>query len=259
MKNVLLFFLLSFLSFSCSNPKNENLTPDNNTKTEITEGETIETEDVDSSYLENAEPFYPLKETVEDIQKQMNDLRSRVIEYETRVSTPSFNTEVLKMIKIPQLKHEISLENGTLIQGTILQENMDQLIIQTHIGQLTIDKGNVKSIKEIAPSKANVVFQGDAEEKIMTLKRNYVGTIKNTGLERADFVRVIYFLWGGETELIASDSVFVPGREIVYRSGIIADTALDPGQETEFNININIPDNSNIQYVTREIHWDIYE
>ena len=55
------------------------------------------------AFLETAEPFYPLKETVEDIQTQLDDLRTRVIEYETRVSTPSFNTDVLKMIKVPQL------------------------------------------------------------------------------------------------------------------------------------------------------------
>ena len=43
--------------------------------------------DDNSSFLESAEPFYPLKETVEDIQAQLNDLHARVIEYETRVST----------------------------------------------------------------------------------------------------------------------------------------------------------------------------
>ena len=250
--------LLLIFGVSCSK-KDKDVSPDVD---ETTDDKPTQVEDEGSpksNFLESSEPFYPLKETVEDIQKQMNDLRARVIEYETRVSTPSFNTEVLKMIKIPQLKHEISLTNGTLIQGTILQENMDQLIIQTHIGQLTIDKGNVKSIKEIAPSSANVVFEGDAEEKIMNTKRNYTGNVRNTGLERADFVRVIYNLWGGETELISTDSVFVEGSQIVYRSGVITDTALNPGEEAEFNIDISLPEDTNVQYVTREIHWDSYE
>ena len=72
------------------------------------------------------------------------------------------------MIKVPQLNHEINMKNGTLIQGSIVQENLDKLIIQTQIGQLTIDKGNVDSINEIAPSNAKVEFNGDAEEKIMS-------------------------------------------------------------------------------------------
>ena len=120
-----LFIIL--LLAGCSK-KNKNISPDTD--------ETVESsEDIEESpsFLETAEPFYPLKETVEDIQAQLNDLHARVIEYETRVSTPSFNTEVLKMIKVPQLNHEIILTNGTLIQGTIIQENMDQLIVQTQI------------------------------------------------------------------------------------------------------------------------------
>ena len=212
-----------------------------------------------NSFLENAEPFYPLKETVEDIQAQLNELHARVVEYETRVSTPSFNTEILKMIKVPQLNHEINLINGTLIQGTIIKENMDQLIVQTQIGQLTIDKGNVDSIKEIAPAKAKIDFDGDAEEKIMPESRLYSGSVTNTGLERADFVRIIYQLWGGETDLISSDSAFVEGSQIVYQSGVITDTALRPGETAEFFVEITSPSTKKVQYVTRDIHWDTYE
>jgi hypothetical protein len=211
------------------------------------------------SFLETAEPFYPLKETVEDIQAQLNDLHARVIEYETRVSTPSFNTEVLKMIKIPQLNHEINLTNGTLIQGTIIQENMDQLIVQTQIGQLTIDKGNVEAIKEIAPATAKIDFVGDADEKNMAESRLYSGTVTNTGLQRADFVRIIYQLWGSETDLISSDSTFIEGTQLVYQSGIITDTALRPGETAEFFLEIKSPSDKKVQYITRDIHWDSYE
>ena len=189
-------FLFIFILFIGCAKKNKEISPEaTEPKEKIQES---------PSFLESAEPFYPLKETVEDIQAQLNDLHARVIEYETRVSTPNFNTEVLKMIKIPQLNHEINLTNGTLIQGTIVQENMDQLIVQTQIGQLTIDKGNVSAIKEIAPAKAKIDFNGDADEKIMTESRISSGTVTNTGLHRADFVRIIYQLWGSETDLISS-------------------------------------------------------
>jgi len=250
-KYLKILFIILLLA-GCSK-KNKDVSPDADEAIESSEN----TEP--PSFLETAEPFYPLKETVEDIQTQLNDLHARVIEYETRVSTPSFNTEVLKMIKIPQLNHEINLTNGTLIQGTIIQENMDQLIVQTQIGQLTIDKGNVESIKEIAPATAKIDFDGDADEKIMAESRLYSGTVTNTGLDRADFVRIIYQLWGGETDLISSDSTFIEGAQVVYQSGIITDTALRPGETAEFFLEIKSPSDKKVQYVTRDIHWDSYE
>jgi hypothetical protein len=236
--------------------KDEPVTPDVD---ETIEGTDENSKEKPPTFLETAEPFYPLKETVEDIQTQLDDLRARVIEYETRVSTPSFNTDVLKMIKVPQLKHEINLTNGTLIQGTILQENMDKLIVQTQIGQLTIDKGNVETIQEIAPSNAKIEFSGDAQEKIYDSGKSFSGTVVNNGLQRADFVRVIYNLWGSETDLIASDSSFVEGSGVVYHSGIITDTAMRPGETAEFFVEVKFPKDANVQYITRDIRWDSYE
>ena len=254
------YFFIILIIIGCET-KYKTITPNRNYAIEPTKSSlgTDKKTDKNSSFLDNAEPFYPLKETVEDIQAQLNDLHSRVIEYETRVVTPSFNTEVLKMIKVPQLNHEINLTNGTLIQGTIVQENMDQLIVQTQIGQLTIDKGNVEAIKEIAPANAKVEFDGDADEKIMTDSRLYSGSVTNNGLNRADFVRVIYQLWGGETDLIASDSIFIEGSQIVYQSGVITDTALRPGETAEFFLEIDSPSNKKVQYITRDIRWDTYE
>ena len=163
------------------------------------------------------------------------------------------------MIKVPQLNHEINMKNGTLIQGSIVQENLDKLIIQTQIGQLTIDKGNVDSINEIAPTNAKVEFNGDAEEKIMSESRIYNGVVVNNGLNRADFVRVIYQLWGSETDLISTDSTFIEGSQIVYQSGVITDTALRPGEEAEFFLEIESPSNRKVQYITRDIRWEAYE
>ena len=249
-----LIFLLTILLLAGCSKKNKDISPDTDESIESSENG-----EIPSSFLQNAEPFYPLKETVEDIQAQLNDLHARVIEYEMRVSTPSFNTEVLKMIKVPQLNHEINLTNGTLIQGTIIQENMDQIIVQTQIGQLTIDKGNVEAIKEIAPASAKINFDGDADEKIMAESRIYSGTVTNTGLHRGDFVRIIYQLWGGETDLISSDSTFIEGSQVVYHSGIMTDTALRPGETAEFFLEIKSPSDKKVQYITRDIHWESYE
>jgi len=254
--NYLKILLIIFLLAGCSK-KSKDISPDTDEAIEAIESS--EKGEKPSSFLQDAEPFYPLKETVEDIQAQLNDLHARVIEYEMRVSTPSFNTEVLKMIKVPQLNHEINLTNGTLIQGTIIQENMDQIIVQTQIGQLTIDKGNVEAIKEIAPASAKINFDGDADEKIMAESRIYSGTVTNTGLHRGDFVRIIYQLWGGETDLISSDSTFIEGSQVVYHSGIMTDTALRPGETAEFFLEIKSPSDKKVQYITRDIHWESYE
>ena len=39
-----------------------------------------------------------------------------------------------------QCTNEIELSNGTIIQGTIIYENIDLLIVETQIGQLQINK-----------------------------------------------------------------------------------------------------------------------
>ena len=74
-----------------------------------------------------------------DIQNQMLDLKSKVIEYEATLHTPQINMDLLKLVQAPDLKHEIIMQNGTVIQGTIIFENTDQMIIKTRIGQLTIE------------------------------------------------------------------------------------------------------------------------
>mgnify|MGYP000252813721 CR=1 FL=1 len=67
------------------------------------------------------------------------------------------------MIKVPQLNHEINLTNGTLIQGTIIQENMDQLTEKIKgMPALLFSKENpftlysiLQKNKSPAPAKAN--------------------------------------------------------------------------------------------------------
>ena len=227
---------------------------------EVSPDEEVETPEIpENLFLENAQPFYPVEETIGDIQDQINELRSRVIEYETRITAPGFNTEILKMIKQPKLKHEILMNNGTIIRGSIIHESMDIISIQTHIGQLKIDKADIDNIREIAPNEADLIFDGDANEKIMVNSRIFSGRVQNVGLQRADFVRVIYQLWGTGTDLLATDSVFVEGHQIIYQSGIIADTSVRPGDFAEFSVNVSVPDQSKVQYITRDISWETYD
>ena len=81
----------------------------------------------------------------------------------------------------------------------------------------------------------------------------------NQGNRRGDFVRVIYNLWGENTQLVISDSSFIDGSQVIYRSGIITDTILEANESAQFNIQITIADSINIAYITRDVHWELYD
>jgi len=256
MKIIINILIIILFCASCSRTKSEPIPEKNNSS----EQKEVHTENKSQSlFISDAEPFYPVKETVEDIQDQVNELRSRIIDYEERLSSPNFNTDLLRMVKTPQLKNEILMNNGTIIQGTILSETMESIIIQTQIGQLTLDKSEINNIKEIASMDADVIFTGEPEEKISANYHIYSGTVQNQGLETASFIRVIFKLWSTETDLIAVDSSFVDGTQIIYRSGINTDTALKSGESGEYIVNVKTPVDSKVQYITRDIHWEIYK
>ena len=96
-------------------------------------------------------------------------------------------------------------------------------------------------------------------QKIETNYRVYSGLVKNEGLDRANFVRVVFNLWGSETDLIATDSSFVDGSKIIYQSGIISDTSINPGESADYEVRVFVPRDERVQYITRDVHWEIYE
>lgn len=208
----------------------------------------------------NHNPFYPLKDKIEDLEFKINELNAQILEYESSLIAPSINSEILKLVKTPKIEHEIIINNGTIIQGKIVQENAEYLIVETRIGQLKIDKLQVSSIKEMEPLKANIVFnEMSIEEKISKNNLTFSGSIINNGSRRGDFIRVIYYLWEKDTSPALADSIFISGNTIMFDSGVISDTSLDPGDSGNFNLSINIPDTLNISYWTKEIKYDMYE
>ena len=204
-------------------------------------------------------PFYPLKQSIYDIENDINELKSKVIEYESKLHNPGVNIELLKMIKAPQLKHEIILTNGTIIQGSIISENTEKMIVQTQIGQLTIEKELVIEIKEIDPLMPEIIFiENTVEERIDNETYTYIGDIKNIGGVRADFVRIIYHFWADDTSPILSDSVYIDGNNHVYLNGVISDANIGPMEFGKFSFTINLPDSLDIEYHTKEIKWDTF-
>jgi len=245
--------IISVLFFGCATKKvskNEDYKIQNNSL------------DQDGKLIIDSAPFYPLQESMMDIQNQIIDLKSKVIEYESRIHAPQINMDLLKLVQAPNLKHEIIMQNGTVIQGTIIFENTDQMIIKTRIGQLTIEKEFISEIKESKPLTPLIEFDNTlpVEEQINDdFSTTYVGKVINTGLRRGDFVRVVYHFWNNNKETVFSDSCFVSGQNIVYLNGVVSDASINPMESAVFNLNIALPPSIQYEYITKEIHWDTFD
>ena len=251
--NIILLIVLSFNLSSCSSSKKNKVKKETEQKTE-----TVKITN-SSLFNEETKPFYTVDPKLEEIESEIAMLKEQVIQYQSQISTPNFNTEVLKLLKNPGIKHEIQLSNGTTIQGVIIYENIDQLIVETKIGQLQINKDEVVSTEDILPPLANLEFVGDAIEEVYQSKRAYKGAIKNNGLKRADFARVIYSLHDENSNIIAIDSVFVSGSKYIYNSGIVSDASVNPGDFAEFYVSIDLNSEQEIKYFLRDIRWEYFE
>ena len=251
--HTLFSIMITMILFSCSGNKKNNKI-----------GEPIVKETIISSnsqYLfdDSVEPFYTVDPKLEDIESEIAILKEKVMQYESQISTPNFNTEILKLIKTPIIKNEIELSNGTTIQGTIIYENVDEMIVETQIGQLKINKNEIIKIEDVLPPIAILEFIGDGVEEIYQDRRAYKGTLKNIGLKRADFIRVIYSMYDESSNLIAADSSFVSGEMKQFNSGIISDASLNQNNFADYYVMVNIPSDQTVKYFLREVRWEYYE
>ena len=250
---MLLHIALLITMFSCSS-KNNNVIEKEETINNISDNKKTQ-------YLfdDDVEPFYTIDPKLEDIESEIALLKEQVIEYQSQISTPNFNTEILKLIKTPKIKHEVQLSNGTIIQGTIVYENSNEMIVETQIGQLKINKNEIIKIEDVLPPIAILEFIGDGIEEIYQNKRAYQGTIKNMGLKRADFVRILYSVYDENSNLIAIDSAFVSGDSEQYNSGIISDASLKQNNFADYYVVVNVPNDKIVKYSLREVRWEYYE
>lgn len=219
-------------------------------------GETTETLPRKTTRRIAYKDFYDLQTSMEELRRQMNELRVDVEAYKSREMTPEVYRNILRRLQPPRLTHEVVMTNGTVVRGNIIAENIDELTIETSLGNLTLDKSNVRSIQEIADIKPKLEFIGDAKEEIYDTHRIYRGPVRNTGISRGDFVRVIFRLWNAKTELVAQDSAFIEGTSMAYLSGVVTDTALEPEQVAEYHVRVAVAKDNPVSYITREIHWE---
>ena len=210
--------------------------------------------------LSLGEPFFELKSSIELLHDQLDSLKRVVSIYEKgKGAIPTINEELLNLIKIPQLRHRIELQNGTIINGEIIVEDDLGIIVQTSIGQLAIERDRVINITEDSPPHAKVELMGEPFVNIFPDREEITGTIKNIGSKRADFVRVIANLWSATTELVQQDSIFVSGQNQKYLTGIKSDTALEPGSTSEFKLVISLLEDDNISYRTYNVRWESFK
>ena len=206
------------------------------------------------------EPFFELKSSIDILHQQMDSLKRVISVYEKgRGPIPTIDEELLNLIKIPQLRHRIELQNGTIVNGEIVEEDDLGIIVQTSIGQLAIERDRIVNITDDLPPNAKVELTGEPFVNAFPDREEITGKIKNIGAKRADFVRVIANLWSSTTMLIQKDSVFVTGKKQKYFSGIRANTALEPGSVSEFKLVIPLSEGDKVSYRTYEVRWESYK
>lgn len=210
--------------------------------------------------LELGDPFFELKTSINTLTKQMDSLKQVISVYEKgKGAMPTIDEELLNLIKIPQLRHRIELQNGTIVNGEIINEDELGIIIQTSIGQLSIERDRIVEIIEDISPTAKVELVNEPFINAYPDKEEITGSIKNIGSKRADFVRVIVNLWSPTTELIHQDSVFISGENQKYYTGIQSDTALEPGATSKFRLVIPLSEEDDISYRTYQIRWEVYK
>ena len=206
------------------------------------------------------EPFFELKSSIDILHQQIDSLKRVISVYEKgRGPIPTIDEELLNLIKIPQLRHRIELQNGTIVNGEIIEEDDLGIIVQTSIGQLAIERDRIVNIIDDLPPNAKVELTAEPFVNAFPDREEITGKIKNIGAKRADFVRVIANLWSSTTMLIQKDSVFVTGKKQKYFSGIRANTALEPGSVSEFKLVIPLSEGDKVSYRTYEVRWESYK
>ena len=213
----------------------------------------------DSFHVQPGARFYELEESIEDIQRQIVLLQIRVSEYENESSETNYTERLKELIDEHHPAHKITLKNESVIEGTIEEDRLENIIVKTTVGSLTIEKKEIDYIEDLVFPEPQIVFIGHGQEQVYDSYHLFTGTVLNQGGLRGDFVRVIYQLWGEDTQIISSDSAFVAGTQVMYKSGIITDTALEPNQSAHFSVQVPVDVEIPISYVTREVHWLLYD
>ncbi len=200
-------------------------------------------------------PFYDYQNTFQALQQQIDSLKTVVSIYERTNALPPVDKKLLELIPIPENQQRIILQNGTVVVGTITGESPSEISLQTSLGRLVIRKNLVVRVDENYGVSAEVEIIGEPQITVYPDREVVTGQVKNTGQKRADFVRVIADLWTSTTTSAGQDSAFVKSKLMKYESGVITDTALDPGQIATFKVIVAINPGTEVEYRTQAVRW----
>ena len=211
--------------------------------------------------LDTGESFFEIKSSIDVLREQVDSLKKIISVYEEgRGAIPNIDEDLLNLIKIPQLRHRIELQNGTVVNGEIIEEDDLGIIVQTSIGQLAIEKDRIIDISEDLPPLAKVELLSEPLVDVYIDREEIRGTVKNIGSKRADFVRVIANLWSPTTQLIYQDSVFISAQSAKFFTGIKSGTSLEPGSTSGFKIVISTSEKiDEVSYRTFEVRWESFK
>lgn len=198
--------------------------------------------------------FYNTDEELRNLKNELNRLKQEMLMYKSDVNMPKIRQEIRDMVTIPELTHEITLKNGTIVQGKLLQENLDEIQVQTLIGIITLKQNQISAIKETGERKAVLEFDGSLREMNFSDKKVYIGKVKNSGTDKAAFIRVIIRLFDDSATMINTDSSFVLGIETELDGGIYSSSVLSPGQSGDFQCTVPTL-GKNVSYYTTDIKY----
>ncbi|MFH1852326.1 MAG: hypothetical protein ABIA75_08280 [Candidatus Neomarinimicrobiota bacterium] len=202
-----------------------------------------------------AKPFFTAPLDLESLQRQIDSLKMVVSAYEKKQALPPVDKKLLDMIPIPENQQRIILQNGTVVVGTITGESPEEISLQTSLGRLVIRRNLVVQVDENYGVKAEVRIVGEPTINVYPDREVVIGTVKNFGQKRADFVRVVADLWTSSTGSAGQDSAFVQGRRIKYETGVITDTALEPGATATFKVTVPVKKGATVGYRTQTVRW----
>ena len=288
LQNLLRFFLIFILFFSCSSQKNK-LENENTitTKEQAVKDGGSDLKDIplsnETEFL-NQQTNYEIKKLLSEI----NFLKEQVskLEMQSSMYTNPFSI----------YNKEIILNNGSSIFCKILSQDENEIFVETLIGNLTIKKSSMVRIVENViiideegdknidiieisdeeqtkilsdadlvnnrrnQSSASIILLGDIlENKDKSGNTVLVGQLKNIGTKRADLVRIDFILkknFQGDVERLTA---YANGSSHIFKdTGIISNSSIKPGAIGDFKIIVPNSIGNFIGY-SYELYWDFYE
>tara|TARA_B100000900_G_C20532306_1_gene696860 strand:- start:276 stop:1145 length:870 start_codon:yes stop_codon:yes gene_type:complete len=288
LQNLLRFFLIFILFFSCSSQKNK--LENENTITTKEQAVNDSGSDLKDIPLSNEKEFlnqqtnYEIKKLLSEI----NFLKEQVskLEIQSSMYTNPFSI----------YNKEIILNNGSSIFCKILSQDENEIFVETLIGNLTIKKSSMVRIVENViiideegdkstdiieisdeeqtkilsdadlvknrknQSSASIILLGDIlENKDKSGNTVLVGQLKNIGTKRADLVRIDFILKKNFQGDVVRLTAYANGSSHIFKdTGIISNSSIKPGAIGDFKIIVPNSIGNFIGY-SYELYWDFYE